>query len=189
MGMIRPIAGVVEEYQSNNNFDNNNNNFDVPQGDPLDSLLPEIKLRPNGLGQPDVNMRHIGMTLPAVFDNLADVIEFPTNDVNGIVPGGLGGGIGGPEGDIPFFWHIPRAGGATMNDVLGSCLQLTLASDAGGRDGHDKDKALDLRFLCELHSTSLFACLLASRFSKKSPMEFTEASCLEIFKASFVRQC
>jgi len=142
MGMIRPIAGVVEEYQSNNNFDNNNNNFDVPQGDPLDSLLPEIKLRPNGLGQPDVNMRHIGMTLPAVFDNLADVIEFPTNDVNGIVPGGLGGGIGGPEGDIPFFWHIPRAGGATMNDVLGSCLQLTLASDAGGRDGHDKDKKL-----------------------------------------------
>eukprot|EP00957_Ditylum_brightwellii_P158570 12069788-Ditylum_brightwellii.AAC.1 len=31
MGMIRPIAGVVEEYQSNNNFDNNNNNFDAPQ--------------------------------------------------------------------------------------------------------------------------------------------------------------
>jgi hypothetical protein len=27
-----------------------------------------------------------------------------------------------------------------MNNVLGSCLQLTLASDAGGQDGHDKDK-------------------------------------------------
>jgi hypothetical protein len=34
--------------------------------------------------------------------------------------------------DIPFYWHIPRAGGGTVNDIFGECLSLALATDAGG---------------------------------------------------------
>jgi len=37
--------------------------------------------------------------------------------------------------DVPFYWHVPRSGGGTVNDVLGSCLHLTLAADAGGSEG------------------------------------------------------
>jgi hypothetical protein len=34
--------------------------------------------------------------------------------------------------EIPFYWHVPRSGGGTISDVLGSCLSLAIASDAGG---------------------------------------------------------
>lgn len=37
--------------------------------------------------------------------------------------------------DVPFYWHVPRTGGGTVNDILGSCLHLTLAADAGGSEG------------------------------------------------------
>ena len=37
--------------------------------------------------------------------------------------------------DVPFYWHVPRSGGGTVNDILGSCLHLTLAADAGGSEG------------------------------------------------------
>mmetsp|Transcript_38953 Transcript_38953/g.71401 ORF Transcript_38953/g.71401 Transcript_38953/m.71401 type:complete len:1095 (+) Transcript_38953:195-3479(+) len=44
--------------------------------------------------------------------------------------------------EIPFYWHVPRSGGGTMNDVLGSCLHLTLAADAGGSDGNGQEETL-----------------------------------------------
>lgn len=37
--------------------------------------------------------------------------------------------------DVPFYWHVPRSGGGTVNDILGSCFHLTLAADAGGTEG------------------------------------------------------
>jgi hypothetical protein len=60
--------------------------------------------------------------VPPVFDGLANVDDM-------LFQRGI---------DIPFYWHIPRSGGGTMNDVLGSCLHLTLAADAGGSQGHDQ---------------------------------------------------
>ncbi|KAL7552674.1 hypothetical protein ACHAWF_015929 [Thalassiosira exigua] len=44
--------------------------------------------------------------------------------------------------DVPFYWHVPRSGGGTTNDVLGSCLHLTLAADAGGSGGRGKEETL-----------------------------------------------
>eukprot|EP00581_Thalassiosira_minuscula_P014568 CAMPEP_0183713170 /NCGR_PEP_ID=MMETSP0737-20130205/8101_1 /TAXON_ID=385413 /ORGANISM="Thalassiosira miniscula, Strain CCMP1093" /LENGTH=1188 /DNA_ID=CAMNT_0025941921 /DNA_START=135 /DNA_END=3701 /DNA_ORIENTATION=- len=44
--------------------------------------------------------------------------------------------------DVPFYWHVPRSGGGTMNDVLGSCLQLTLAADAGVSEEGGEDETL-----------------------------------------------
>lgn len=35
--------------------------------------------------------------------------------------------------DVPFFFHVPRAGGSTMKDILGGCYGLTEATDVGGR--------------------------------------------------------
>lgn len=64
--------------------------------------------------------------LPPVFDALADVDDL-------IFQKGI---------DIPFFWHVPRSGGGTMNDVLGSCLHLTLAADAGGSEGNGQEETL-----------------------------------------------
>lgn len=57
---------------------------------------------------------HVGISIPNEFDNLADITDFPIS-----------------KGEIPFFWHIPRSAGGTVNDIFGRCLGLTLASDAG----------------------------------------------------------
>lgn len=45
--------------------------------------------------------------------------------------------------DTPVFFHIPRAG-TSMKWILGGCLGLTMATDAGIRDGHDQDKELQV---------------------------------------------
>lgn len=57
--------------------------------------------------------------LPSKFQSLANVDSGPFQK-----------GI-----DVPFYWHVPRSGGGTVNDILGSCLHLTLAADAGGSEG------------------------------------------------------
>ena len=40
-------------------------------------------------------------------------------------------------GDVPFFFHIPRSGGSTVSDIMGKCLGLVIASQAGA--GHDEN--------------------------------------------------
>lgn len=46
--------------------------------------------------------------------------------------------------DTAFFFHVPRAGGSTMKDVIGKCLRLVQCSEVGVRDGHDKDPILQV---------------------------------------------
>lgn len=41
--------------------------------------------------------------------------------------------------DLPLFWHIPKAGGSTVKDIMGTCHRFTLASEAGVYEGHDQD--------------------------------------------------
>lgn len=43
------------------------------------------------------------------------------------------------DSDIPVFWHIPKAGGSTMKDIMGACYRLILASEAGILEGHADD--------------------------------------------------
>jgi hypothetical protein len=40
------------------------------------------------------------------------------------------------EGEIPYFWSIPSSGSGTVQHIIAACLGLTLASDAGVRNGH-----------------------------------------------------
>lgn len=40
------------------------------------------------------------------------------------------------DAETPLFWHVPRAGGSTMKDIMGQCLGLVSASEVGVRDGH-----------------------------------------------------
>ena len=46
--------------------------------------------------------------------------------------------------DTAFFFHVPRAGGSTMKDIIGKCLKLVQSSEVGVRDGHDKDPQLQI---------------------------------------------
>jgi len=46
--------------------------------------------------------------------------------------------------DTAFFFHVPRAGGSTMKDIIGKCLKLVQSSEVGVRDGHDKDPTLQV---------------------------------------------
>jgi len=46
--------------------------------------------------------------------------------------------------DTAFFFHVPRAGGSTMKDIIGKCLKLVQSSEVGVRDGHDKDPILQV---------------------------------------------
>lgn len=41
--------------------------------------------------------------------------------------------------DLPVFWHIPKSGGSTVKDIMGSCHRFVMASEAGIRAGHDND--------------------------------------------------
>ena len=78
--------------------------------------------------RPEMTFKHVGARLPAPFLNLADIDEVSSLQGH----------------DLPFFWHIPRSGGTMMNDILGSCLKMSLASDAGGRNGHDRDEVREI---------------------------------------------
>jgi len=69
--------------------------------------------------------KHAWVEIPPQFDDMADVDDVPVH-----------------KDDLAYYWHIPRSAGASMNDILGGCLKLTIASDAGGRQGHDKDEML-----------------------------------------------
>ena len=69
--------------------------------------------------------KHAWVEIPPQFDNMADVDDVPVH-----------------KDDLAYYWHIPRSAGATINDILGGCLKLTIASDAGGRQGHDQDEML-----------------------------------------------
>ena len=41
--------------------------------------------------------------------------------------------------DIPVFFHIPKAGGSSVKDNIGSCHRFTMATEYGVTDGHDQD--------------------------------------------------
>jgi len=41
--------------------------------------------------------------------------------------------------DVPVFFHIPKAGGSTIKDVMGTCHRFVMASEAGVTDGHIED--------------------------------------------------
>jgi len=70
---------------------------------------------------------HIGMELPKVLEGFSD-IDQPFNK----------------QVDLPFFWHVPRTGGTTLNDILAECLQLTVASNSGVFEGHGDDVELQI---------------------------------------------
>ena len=54
--------------------------------------------------------------IPDSFKNIADVSDLPVK-----------------KEDVPFYFHIPRAGGSTIKDVLGSCLGLVGSTGVGSR--------------------------------------------------------
>jgi hypothetical protein len=47
---------------------------------------------------------------------------------------------------IPMFWHIHKAGGTTVHDILASCLNLTVAAEVGVLNGHDLDQVREDSF-------------------------------------------
>ncbi|KAL7534488.1 hypothetical protein ACHAXR_005912 [Thalassiosira sp. AJA248-18] len=46
--------------------------------------------------------------------------------------------------DTAFFFHVPRAGGSTLKDIIGKCLKLVQSSEVGVRDGHGTDPQLQV---------------------------------------------
>jgi len=42
-------------------------------------------------------------------------------------------------GEIPVFWHIPKAGGGSFKEIMGQCLGLTLGCELGGEQSHAAD--------------------------------------------------
>jgi len=44
--------------------------------------------------------------------------------------------------DTPVFWHVPKAGGSTVKDIMGTCHRMTMASEAGIADGHGEDTTI-----------------------------------------------
>jgi hypothetical protein len=74
----------------------------------------------------------------------------------------------------PMFWHIHKSGGTTVHDVLGSCLNLTVASHIGVDNGHDSDQVRQM-ILIEISEKVLenvrqrhWSCMLFSMFDDTS---------------------
>ena len=42
----------------------------------------------------------------------------------------------------PIFWHIPKAGGSSVKDAIGSCHRLVMATEFGVTDGHINDNEI-----------------------------------------------
>jgi hypothetical protein len=40
---------------------------------------------------------------------------------------------------VPIFWHIPKAGGSSVKDAIGSCHRHIMATEFGVTDGHGAD--------------------------------------------------
>ena len=82
--------------------------FDKQNGAPPEvevDLEPESFTRLKHRWQTD-SVDKYAQAIPPVFDAIADI-----DDV--LYQRGV---------DLPFFWHVPRSGGGTMNDVLGRCV-------------------------------------------------------------------
>jgi len=50
--------------------------------------------------------------------------------------------------DSPVFWHVPKSGGSTIKDIMGTCHRMTMASEAGISDGHGEDTVSRLDLVC-----------------------------------------
>jgi len=42
--------------------------------------------------------------------------------------------------DVPVFFHIPKAGGSSVKDVIGTCHRFVMATEFGVSDGHADDE-------------------------------------------------
>jgi len=66
------------------------------------------------------------LQMPPSFQNIAD---FPSEY---------------QTGDIPIFWHIPKAAGSTIKDMLAGCFQIRTATEVGIQFGHSQDETLQV---------------------------------------------
>ena len=48
--------------------------------------------------------------------------------------------------DVPMYFHIPKAGGSTVKDIIGSCFRMVMATEFGATDGHIDDKKISVVF-------------------------------------------
>jgi len=46
--------------------------------------------------------------------------------------------------DVPMFFHIPKAGGSTVKDIIGTCHRFVMATETGVMDGHADDKEIEV---------------------------------------------
>ena len=75
----------------------------------------------------DVN-EESSIPLPESLNNIADISTYPIS-----------------KNDIPLYFHIPRSGGSTVQEIMESCLGLVGASDFGALDEHEPDpKTLEI---------------------------------------------
>lgn len=97
---------------------------------------------------------HIGVELPSDFDHFADVSDLPVQKGE----------------NLPFFWHVPRAAGGTVNDIFGGCLGLTLASDAGASGEAGKENVSLLSWFSCWADTALCYILRTILYSLNSQL-------------------
>ncbi len=108
-------------------FDTDNENSNLPQSPPADANIvpvPPVQIPPPvEVVHIQVDSSHIGMPIPDYYNNILDVTDKSASQV-------------------PFFWHIPRTAGATINEILSVCYHLRVASN--GIQGHEQDTSLEL---------------------------------------------
>lgn len=90
----------------------------------------------------------------------------------------------------PLFFHVPRTGGSTIQDLLAFCLEIVTASEVGVVDGHDQDDELQLisrdgwggSMFVNVDTTSI------EGIDRASELDFADSGLAEMVITSFVPQ-
>lgn len=48
---------------------------------------------------------------------------------------------------VPMFFHIPKAGGSTVKDIVGTCHRFIMATETGVTDGHADDQVRSMHLV------------------------------------------
>jgi len=112
---------VLMHFWQLTEFTTSKNPFHAPKPS---SIITEIDSKTKNFNFTMNDVQPLGFALPAALKNLRQIHD-PMQ-----------------QGDMPFFFHIPRSGGSTVKDIMGTCLGLVIASEAGA--DHDHESSLQI---------------------------------------------
>lgn len=89
----------------------------------------------------------------------------------------------------PLFFHVPKAGGTTVQDITARCLGLVVASEVGARYGHAEDRSIRTFTLEDDGATFVNVdTTLPEGLQRAKEMGFAESGLADVIFSGFIPQ-